>query len=184
MPAPSSLGRFVGLSIAASGAIQASAQSSFVPLAAKTFDYVRVILLLMLSSRVLLLTRCLHQLALPSRPRHPVTHRPTPTAAQQPDGIPYRVDTDNGPRGTQQGYNVSVIHSRTFGNFIALLRDYGMNAKSIATFIMLIRFCILSFSRALAWCRILGTIYNQRSPFDGLLPCWATLPASTLPLVL
>jgi hypothetical protein len=41
MPAPSAVGRFVGLSIAASGAILASAQSSFVPLAAKTFDYVR-----------------------------------------------------------------------------------------------------------------------------------------------
>lgn len=26
----------------------------------------------------------------------------------QPDGIPYQVDTDTGPRGTQQGYNVSV----------------------------------------------------------------------------
>jgi len=26
---------------------------------------------------------------------------------KQPDGIPYRVDTDSGPRGTQQGYNVS-----------------------------------------------------------------------------
>ncbi|KAK9895459.1 hypothetical protein P389DRAFT_93429 [Cystobasidium minutum MCA 4210] len=61
--APSNtVGRFLGLSFVASSALLANAQSSFVPLAAKTFDY--------------------------------------------PDGIPYRVDTDSGPRGTQQGYNL------------------------------------------------------------------------------
>lgn len=38
--------------------------------------------------------------------KHLVTHR-IDTTTKQPDGIPYRVDTDNGPRGTQQGYNVS-----------------------------------------------------------------------------
>jgi hypothetical protein len=38
--------RILGLSIITSGAILANAQSSFVPLAAKTFDYVRGSLLL------------------------------------------------------------------------------------------------------------------------------------------
>jgi hypothetical protein len=42
MPA-SALGRFVGLSIVASSALLANAQSSFVPLAAKTFDYVGIL---------------------------------------------------------------------------------------------------------------------------------------------
>lgn len=93
--APSNtVGRFLGLSFVASSALLANAQSSFVPLAAKTFDYVSLLSCMNMITRRHLRISLTHL--------HAIS-----ILGKQPDGIPYRVDTDSGPRGTQQGYNVS-----------------------------------------------------------------------------
>jgi hypothetical protein len=54
---------------------------------------------------MLTISRLLHILSLP-----PLSLISTPSTILQPDGIPYKVDTDDGPRGIQTGINVSRLY--------------------------------------------------------------------------
>lgn len=101
---PSTAARLFSTAIVASSALLATAQST-IPLAAKSFSYVSCLavravpecstdsIFTITFAFFSLFPPCLWSLFYPS--------------ILQPDGIPYRVDNDDGPRGIQTGINVS-----------------------------------------------------------------------------